>query len=103
MQITREEVPHSLEVTVDRFEEGEDPDVQVVEATVFVERESQKGIIIGDGGRRIRRIGKDARGEIEGLIDSQVYLDLHVSVLKNWTEDKKKIRSLENRKGQLVS
>lgn len=99
MQVTREEVPHSIEVTVDRFEDGEDPDVKVVEATVFVERDSQKGIVIGKGGERIKKIGRDARDDVEELLDSKAYLDLHVSVLEDWTEDAKKIRNLEHRKG----
>lgn len=99
MEVTREEVPHSIEVTVDRFEEGEDPDVQVIEATVFVERDSQKGIVIGKGGERIKKIGRDARDDVEDLIESKAYLDLHVSVLQDWTEDAKKIRTIENRKG----
>lgn len=98
MEVTREEVPHSLDVVTDRFEEGENG-VQVVEATLFVERESQKGILIGKNGNRIKKIGQEARQDIEELLDNKVYLDLHVSVLKNWTEDRKKIRNLEDRKG----
>lgn len=99
MRVTREEVPHSIEVTVDRFEEGEDPDVKVIEATVFVERDSQKGIVIGKDGERIKKIGRDARDDVEELLESKAYLDLHVSVLQDWTEDAKKIRNLEHRKG----
>lgn len=77
-----EEVPYSVAVEVSDFREDEDP--VFVRAVVFVERESQKGIVIGQGGGMIRRIGTCARKEIEPLVGRQVYLDLHVKVLPKW-------------------
>jgi GTP-binding protein Era len=76
------EVPYSVHVEVDEFREGEDP--VYVRAIVYVERESQKGIVIGDGGRQIGAIGRAARSRIEELLGQAVYLDLWVKVLPKW-------------------
>jgi len=94
MDFTREEVPHSVTVVVDRIEPGDDPETIVVDATIYVERESQKGIVIGKGGHRIQEVGKRSRKEIEELLESDVYLDLHVKVAKNWRKDKSELRRL---------
>lgn len=80
--VLEEEVPYSVAVEVTEFREDEDP--LFIRAVLFVERESQKGIVIGQGGGMIRRIGTCARKEIEQLVDRQVYLDLHVKVLSKW-------------------
>jgi GTP-binding protein Era len=61
---------------------------------VYVERESQKGILIGKRGAMLRNIGKDARGEIEAFLDTKVYLELWVKVLKNWRKDEDAMRRL---------
>jgi GTP-binding protein Era len=74
----REEVPHSVAVLVDELVPGMADDVTVVHATIFVERESQKGIVIGRRGQVLRDIGAGARPEIERLLDTRVYLELRV-------------------------
>jgi len=83
---TREEVPHSVEVEVDEIEEREDG-LMVVRARVWAETESQKGILVGAGGRMVRAIGSAARKEIEGLTGRRVHLDLNVRVRKGWRRD----------------
>ena len=83
---TREELPHSVEVEVDEIEEREDG-LLVVRARVWAETESQKGILVGSGGRMVRAIGTAARKEIEGLTGRRVHLDLTVRVRKGWRRD----------------
>jgi GTP-binding protein Era len=83
---TREEVPHSVEVEVDEIEEREDG-LLVVRARVWAETESQKGILVGAGGRMVRAVGTAARKEIERLTDRRVHLDLNVRVRKGWRRD----------------
>jgi GTP-binding protein Era len=80
----REEVPHSVAVLVDEMLPGIREDVTVVHATIYVERDSQKGIVIGRRGALLRDIGTDARPGIEGLLGNAVYLDLRVKLLKDW-------------------
>ena len=94
----RDELPHSLAVVVDEVvpREGrplEDPllDVRV---TVFVERSSQKAIVIGRGGSRLREVGTTARRSIEALLGQRVHLDLHVKVAKDWQRDPKQLQRL---------
>ena len=77
-----DELPYSVLCDIDEFREGQNP--VYIRATVYVERDSQKRILIGQGGRRIREIGKAARAKVEPLIDGPVYLDLWVKVLPNW-------------------
>lgn len=77
-----EEVPYSVAVQVEAFRESEEP--VYISASLFVERASQKGIVIGKGGRMIRRIGASAREKIEAFLDRRVYLDLRVKVLPKW-------------------
>ncbi len=81
-----DEIPYESDVIIDKIEE--DGPVERVRATIIIEKESQKGIIIGKGGSAIKRIGRDAREKIEKLIDKKVFLDLFVSVKKGWTNDK---------------
>jgi len=90
---TYHEVPHSVAVVVEEFKEREQ-DVTYIAASVFVERESQKGIIIGRRGRMIRQIGSDGRKAIERLMGGKVYLDLWVKVRKGWREDDRQLRRL---------
>jgi GTPase len=82
---TRQEVPHSVEVQVQEIEPRED--LTAVQAVIWVESESQKGILIGKGGTMIRDIGTAARAEIEGLLGRRVFLDLKVRVRRGWRRD----------------
>jgi GTP-binding protein Era len=91
----RDELPHSIAVVVDEMNprEGRD-DLVDVYAHLFVERPSQKGIIIGHKGARLREVGAAARRQIEALLGTKVFLDLRVSVLKDWQRDPKQLRRL---------
>jgi GTPase len=79
----REEIPHSVAVVTEDFEEREDGLIEI-RATVYVERESQKGIVVGKGGTSIKAVGTEAREEIETLFGRKVFLDLRVRVEKDW-------------------
>ena len=87
-----DEIPYEADVIIDKIEE--DGKVEKVRATIIIEKDSQKGIIIGKGGAAIKRIGQSARKKIEKLVDKPVYLDLFVSVKKGWTNDKEFLESL---------
>jgi len=91
----RDELPHSLAVVIDEVNprEGRD-DLVDVYAVLYVERSSQKGIIIGKGGARLREVGTAARGQIEKLLGTKIYLDLRVKVAKNWQSDPKQLGRL---------
>ena len=91
----RDELPHSIAVVVQEMipREGRD-DLLDVHATVYVERQSQKGIVIGKGGERLRAVGTAARRQIEALLGTRVYLDLHVTVAKDWQRDPRQLRKL---------
>jgi GTP-binding protein Era len=89
-----DELPHSLAVTIDDIMHREDKDMIDVYANVFVERDSQKGIIIGKGGERLRDIGARSRVEIEALLGSPVFLSLRVKVAKDWQRDPKLLNRL---------
>ncbi|SFA38238.1 GTP-binding protein Era [Parageobacillus thermantarcticus] len=84
LHLTREEVPHSIAVVVETIERREDSDTVYVSAVIIVERESQKGIIIGKQGRMLKEIGQRARVDIEALLGSKVFLELWVKVQKDW-------------------
>ena len=84
---TREELPHAVEVEVNEIEERETDGLLVVRARVWAETESQKGILVGSGGRMVRAVGTAARKEIEGLLERQVHLELNVRVRKGWRRD----------------
>ena len=88
-----DEIPYASDVIIDKIDES-DETIERIRATIIVEKESQKGIIIGKGGAAIKRIGRDARLKIERLIDKKVFLDLFVSVKPNWTGDKKMLSDL---------
>jgi GTP-binding protein Era len=87
-----EEVPYSVAVRVEQYREEEEP--VYISAVVFVERDSQKGIVIGEGGRMIRTIGQRARGRIEEFVGEQVYLDLWVKVLPKWRKKESRLARL---------
>ncbi len=84
---TRDELPFSSAVLIDRFEEADDRGVMRLFCTILVERESQKPIVIGRGGAMIKRIGTEAREELETFFNARVYLDLRVKASANWRED----------------
>ena len=94
----RDELPHSLAVTVEEMglREGRSPENQLldVHATLHVERDSQKAIVLGTRGSRLRDVGTTARAQIEKLLGTKVYLDLHVKVTKDWQRDPKQLRKL---------
>ncbi len=91
----RDELPHSIAVTVEETRPmDERPDILAIYATIHLERRSQKGIIIGHGGARLRAIGTRARGAIEAMLGSRVHLDLHVAVEQDWQRDPKKLDRL---------
>ncbi|EKD89149.1 MAG: hypothetical protein ACD_34C00174G0001, partial [uncultured bacterium] len=83
LEFVRDEVPHCIAVQVDQFEERGEEGAYIV-GTIFVERDSQKGIVIGQHAEMIKKIGMRARQEIESMSSRKVYLDLHVKVNKNW-------------------
>jgi GTPase len=83
---TREELPHAVEVEIDEVEEREDG-LLVVRALVWAETESQKGILVGAGGKMVKAVGSAARQEIEALLERRVHLDLRVRVRKGWRRD----------------
>jgi GTP-binding protein Era len=93
LRFTRQEVPHAVAVVVEEFKEREEGAIYVA-ATVFVEKESQKGIVIGRGGRMLRQVGSAARHEIERMTGGRVYLDLWVKVRKGWRRDERELRRL---------
>ena len=85
LQLTRDEVPHAIAVDVDEMKTRENGDVYV-RATIYVERDSQKGILIGAKGSMLKEIGKLARADIEMLLGNRCYLDLWVKVKKDWRD-----------------
>jgi len=89
---TRDEVPHSIAVVIDELER--DDALVRIHASLVVERDSQKGIVIGKGGATLKAIGTDARAEMERLLGSQVFLDLRVTVLKEWQRDRRALERL---------
>ena len=89
----RDEVPHGVGVRIDEFKERENGMLYIA-ATVFVERESQKGIVIGEGGKMLKAIGSAARQEIEAMGGRPVFLELRVKVLKDWRNDEDLMRRL---------
>jgi len=89
----REEVPHGVGVRIDEFTERENGMLYIA-ATVFVERESQKGIVIGEGGKMLKQIGSSARKEIEEMGGRPVFLELRVKVLKDWRNNEEALRRL---------
>ncbi len=90
---TRDEIPHVVAVEINEFKERSD-DLTYVSATIYVERDTQKAIIIGKGGQMLKKIGAAARPEIEALTGTKVYLELWVKVLPNWRKDEKLLRRL---------
>ncbi|WP_139070021.1 GTPase Era [Bacillus sp. FJAT-27225] len=92
LHLTREEIPHSLAVVIEKMERDSSKDMVHVMATVIVERDSQKGIIIGKQGSMLKEIGKRARVDIENLLGSKVFLELWVKVQKDWRNKMSQLR-----------
>jgi GTP-binding protein Era len=88
---TFEEIPHAVAVGIDSFEEQSGGNT-IIHATIYVEKDSQKGIIVGSGGAMIKKIGTQARTELSKTFDQRVQLFLHVKVLKNWRSDARLMR-----------
>ncbi|MFG6114295.1 GTPase Era [Halobacillus sp. MO56] len=84
LHLTREEVPHSIAVVIDGIEHREQSETVYIQATIIIERPSQKGIIIGKQGKMLKEIGQRAREDIEALLGTKVFLDLWVKVQKDW-------------------
>lgn len=93
-QLTYQEIPYSTAVEVVELREREEDHLIEIYADIYVARDSQKGILVGQGGRMIREIGTRARREIERLLGAHVYLDLRVKVRKDWVEDERQIARL---------
>lgn len=91
MDALDQELPHVIAVRIDEYKER-DPENIYIEGTLFVERESQKGIVIGEGGKMIKKIGSSARRKIEAMSGSKVFLRLRVKVKKNWRNDPNALR-----------
>ncbi len=90
----RDELPHSLAVTIEEMTPREGGDLLDVWCTVYVERDSQKPIVLGKGGARLRDVGTRARRDIEALLGTRVYLNLHVKVAQDWQRDPRQLRRL---------
>lgn len=91
---TSREVPYATAVTIDSFKEDRQKNLVTIHATIIVEKNSQKGIIIGKRGSMLQRIGAAARQDIEALLDSRVFLRLFVKVQKNWSKDERFLKEL---------
>ena len=94
IRLMSEEVPHSIAVAIEEIGPGESEGVVAVTATLFVERDSQKGIVIGKGGAVLRDIGSRAREEMQAILGTRVYLDLRVKLFKEWQRDPRKLQRL---------
>ncbi|HVZ79701.1 MAG TPA: GTPase Era [bacterium] len=90
----RQEIPYGVAVLIDKFEEREAPQPVLIQATIFVEKDSQKGIVIGAGGGQLKALGSAARERIEDLLGQKVFLQLWVKVLKDWRKDEKVLKKL---------
>ena len=98
----RQEIPYSVAVIVDQFKRRSE-EMTYISANIFVERDTQKAIILGQGGRMIKRIGRDARKQIEELVGTRVYLELWVKVRKKWRQDERELQRMGysvSRKGE---
>ncbi len=95
----KQEVPYGVAVVIDKYEEREEPNPILIQATIYVEKDSQKGILIGAQGKQLKALGTAARLEIEKLLDRKVFLELWVKVLKNWRKDEDILKRL----GYIVS
>ncbi len=93
LRFVHQEVPHAVAVVVEEWKQRRE-DLTYIGANIFVEKDSQKGIIIGQGGSMLKRIGREAREEVERLVGNRVYLELWVKVRKKWRRDEQELRRL---------
>lgn len=93
LHLYNQEVPHAVAVQVEQFKERED-NMTYVAATIYVERDSQKGILIGSGGAALKEVGRRSREQLELILGTRVFIELWVKVLKNWRKDEKALRRL---------
>jgi len=93
LRLLQQEVPHAVAVVVEEFKERR-PGLAYISATIYVEKDSQKGILIGAGGKMLKQIGAAARPEIEHLLDSKVFLELWVKVRRKWRRDDAALRRI---------
>lgn len=91
---TSQEIPYAAAVQIEEFDERERPRLIKIRAVIFVERDSQKAIVIGKKGSRLKLIGQEAREELEKLLDCKIFLELWVKVWKNWRKDPRALREL---------
>ncbi len=89
-----QEIPYSTAVTIEEFKEFPEKNLVVIRGTIHVERDSQKRILIGKGGQKLKRIGESARKEIEAFLGTKIFLELWVNVEKNWTRDPQALHRL---------
>lgn len=90
--LTHQEIPYSVAVSIEEYKEEES--IDRIYANIYIEKESQKGILIGKGGKKLKQIGTSARIDIEKMIDKKVYLELFVKLRKDWTRDKQFLKEL---------
>ncbi|MEO8835801.1 MAG: GTPase Era, partial [Caldimonas sp.] len=90
-RLTGDELPYTSTVVIDKYEE--EPALRRIAATIVVERDAHKGMVIGAGGERLKRIGSEARQELERLLDARVFLELWVKVRSGWADDEAHLRS----------
>ena len=98
LNLLSEEIPHGIAVLIESFRENEENGVTDIDALIYCEKDSHKGIIIGKGGSMIKKIGHDARLEIEKLLQNKVFLTLNVKVKKNWRQSDILIKNFGYRK-----
>ena len=91
-RMTGEEIPYATAVTIDVFKEKKEGRLVTIEATIHLERDSQKGMVIGKKGSKLKQIGTRSREQIEKMLGSKIYLKLFVRVQKNWRKDTRAIR-----------
>jgi GTP-binding protein Era len=89
-----QEIPYSTAVILEEFKEHPEKNLVIIRATIQVERDPQKKILIGKGGQKLKKIGEAARKEVEALLGSRVFLELWVNVEKNWTQDSRALNRL---------
>jgi GTPase len=90
-RLTGDELPYECTVVIDKFEE--EGQLRRIAATIVVQRDAQKGMVIGEGGERLKRIGSEARQELEHLLQGKVFLELWVKVRSGWADDETHLRS----------
>lgn len=95
INLTKEEVPHSVAVNIEKIKENESKNLLKIYGSIWVEKESQKPIIIGKGGKMIKEIGKRARGELENFFGCKIYLEIYVKVKEKWREDINLIKQID--------